>query len=187
METTTDTKSTIALFDRANSQLQNTVTTISYAFSLAMGKHLIPCSKQSSPVEVTHWLATVATAEMHLSPPHCVSIHCLVSTSVQQASMNVTVCNFFPSMEMLGKIQNSMTHLCFICTSVSDTILLDCPLLPSVTWQQNVVYYCCEVSSSTAMIPTSASGVMDQYIKIGGITFGAALVETHQVIRFAPW
>jgi len=44
METTTDTRSTIALLDRANSQLQNTVfnivRTISYAFSPVMNKIL---------------------------------------------------------------------------------------------------------------------------------------------------
>lgn len=36
METTPDTKSTIALFDNANFQLQNTVTTTGYAFSPVM-------------------------------------------------------------------------------------------------------------------------------------------------------
>jgi hypothetical protein len=45
METTIDTKSTITLFDRANSWLQNTiffytVTTIGYALSPAMNKSL---------------------------------------------------------------------------------------------------------------------------------------------------
>jgi len=37
----------------------------------------------------------VATAETHHPPPHCANIHCLVSVNVQQASMNVTGCNFF--------------------------------------------------------------------------------------------
>jgi len=40
MEPTTDTKSTIALVDRANSQLQNIVMAISYAFSPATNKSL---------------------------------------------------------------------------------------------------------------------------------------------------
>ena len=38
----------------------------------------------------------VTTAEKHHPPPHCVHICSLVSGSVQQASMNVNRCNFFP-------------------------------------------------------------------------------------------
>jgi len=40
MATTTETKSTIALFDTANSQIQNIVTTICYTFSQARNKSL---------------------------------------------------------------------------------------------------------------------------------------------------
>jgi len=45
------------------------------------------------------------------------------------------------------------------------------PLLPSVTWQQHVTKYWWEVSTSTAIPPTSASDIMDQCNKIGGIIF----------------
>ena len=55
----------------------------------------------------------VATAETPHPPPHCANIHCLVSVNVQQASMNVTGCNF-------STWRNSITHLCFIRTSMSD-------------------------------------------------------------------
>jgi len=68
------------------------------------------------------WLVfqvAVATAEMCRPPPHCANTHCLVSVNVQQASVM-----------SLGAIfsawRNSITHLCFIRTSMSDAILSDC-------------------------------------------------------------
>ena len=45
------------------------------------------------------WLVfhvAVATAETRHPRPYCANIHCLVSLNVQQASMNVIGCNFFP-------------------------------------------------------------------------------------------
>ena len=48
------------------------------------------------------------------------------------------------------------------------------PLLPSVTQQHHVMGYWWEGSASTAIPPTSASGVMGQHN--AGITFGAALI-----------
>lgn len=55
MEATTDTRSTITLFDRPNSELQNTisvVTTIIYAFSSVMNESLHDVLLKSAPVEV---------------------------------------------------------------------------------------------------------------------------------------
>jgi len=43
--------------------------------------------------------------------------------------------------------------------------------------------YWWEGSTSAAILPTSASDVMGQHNKIGGITFGAALVQTVFVDR----
>ena len=48
-------------------------------------------------------------------------------------------------------------------------------LLSSVKWQQNVMQYWWEGSVSSDISP-SASDVLDQYYKIGDITFGAALI-----------
>jgi len=49
-------------------------------------------------------------------------------------------------------------------------------MLPSVTWQQNVMECWQEGSAFAAISPTSASDVTGQYNKIGRITFGSALV-----------
>jgi len=50
------------------------------------------------------------------------------------------------------------------------------PLLPSVTHPQNVTECWWKHSASTAIPPTAASDVVSQDNRIGGITFGAALV-----------
>jgi len=50
-------------------------------------------------------------------------------------------------------------------------------LLPSVTRQQNVIEYWWEGSIFSAIPPASTSDSAGQQNKIGGITFGAALVN----------
>jgi len=50
------------------------------------------------------------------------------------------------------------------------------PLLPSVTRQQNRMEYWWEGSAPTATPPTSTSDITGQQNKIGGITFGAAIL-----------
>jgi len=49
-------------------------------------------------------------------------------------------------------------------------------LLPSVTWQQHVMEYWWEGSTSTVKPLTSAPDVMGQHNKTGGVTFRAALI-----------
>ena len=50
------------------------------------------------------------------------------------------------------------------------------PLLPSVTWQENVMKYWQEGSATTAVPPTSTSDIMGLYNKIQGIVFRTDLV-----------
>ena len=64
---------------------------------------------------------------------------------------------------------------------MSDTICQTVPLLPSVTWQLHVSEYCREGLSSTVIPPTSASDIVSQYSKIGGIIAGVALYERKKV------
>ena len=58
METTTDRKDTIALFDGANSQLQNNFSTqsppLATHFHQQWTRACMPCSQQSTPAEVFH-------------------------------------------------------------------------------------------------------------------------------------
>ena len=130
METTTDTKSTITLFDRTNSQLQNTVfqfsntvTTISYAFSSVMNKSLY-----ATLVKICMAIWNVACLS------HCCH-HCWNTPSTASLcshplfglckhSASIDECQWVP---FFPKQKNSMKHLCFISISTSDTILSGCP------------------------------------------------------------
>ena len=75
------------------------------------------CAHQNLPQQRC---PAVTTAQMHHPPPHCAHIHCLVTINIQQASMNVSEYHFFCMKEF-------SLHLHFTCTSMSDTILSDCP------------------------------------------------------------
>ena len=57
------------------------------------------------------------------------------------------------------------------------------PLLPSVMQQQNTMEYWWEGSTTTAIPSTSASSVVGQHNKIGGITSGAALLYLKMMLK----
>ena len=59
---------------------------------------------------------------------------------------------------------------------MSDVILSDCPSAAICCTATNVMGYWWEGSTSTAITPTSASDIVGQYNKIGGITSRAALI-----------
>ena len=63
---------------------------------------------------------------------------------------------------------DALPHLAPFCQTAS--------LLLSGAWQQNVMEYLWEGSISRAISPPSASHVMGQHNKIGGITFGADII-----------
>ena len=168
METITDTKSTIILFNRANSQLQNTIFQHSHYHQLC-----IFASDEQEPVCYNHnnlhqprqSTVAVTTAEMHHPPTHCAYIHCLVSINVQQLFRNANKCHFFPH----GGIQWHTFASCTLPCQMSSC--QSAPLLPSVTQQQNVREYWQDGSASTG---TSTSDVVGWHNKKGGITFRAA-------------
>jgi len=64
--------------------------------------------------------AAVTTAEMHHSLSHCTLNHRLVSTNIQQASMNANGCDYF-CIEEFNSTPLLHTHFMW------DTILSDCP------------------------------------------------------------
>jgi len=88
-EITTGTKSTISLFDRANSQLQNNIFQHSHHHHVdKLIKMLVTawCDSCSRPCRM--WLVfyvTVYTSEMHHTALHCAHMLSLVSIFIQQA------------------------------------------------------------------------------------------------------
>ena len=172
MEIATDIESTITLFNRANSQLQSPIFQPSHHYQI-----FIFTSNQREPAGHTHenlhqWRwpsATVTTAETHHPSPHCAHIHSVVFINIQQTSMNVNGCN---SSHMEEFSSQPLPHALPCQTPFCQTA----PLLPPVTWQQHVMGYWWEGSTSTAIAPTSASDIVGQHHQIGGITFTAALL-----------
>jgi len=55
------------------------------------------------------------------------------------------------------------------------------PVMPSVTWQQNITECWWEGSTSTAIPPASTSNVVGQHSKTEGIIFRAALMCIYSV------
>ena len=99
--------------------------------------------------------------------PHCAHIHYLVSRNIQQASMNINECLYFHVEEFSDIASHALLCQTPFCHST--------PLLPSVTQKQHVMQCWWEGSAYTAITPISASDVVGQHNKIGGITFRAAL------------
>jgi len=98
------------------------VTTISYVFLPVKSLHatvVTVCISRGSTVFPSCYHGLVA--ETHHAPPHCADFYWLVFINIQQVPMNVSGCIFFSTWG------NSMTELCSIHTSLSDTILSDCP------------------------------------------------------------
>jgi len=118
-ETTSDTASTVTLLDRANSQLQNTVLQqlppLAMHFCQQWARVYVmlvkTCASGGNSLLLSSLLKLTTSLWSH---------HCLVSINIQQVSVNVNGCNF-------SSWRNSVTQLCFICTSMSDSILSDCP------------------------------------------------------------
>ena len=70
-----------------------------------------------------------------------------------------------------------MAHLCFIHASMSDIIFSDCP--SAAISRMATTCHGIEVGrfNHTAILPTSTSDIVGKQNKIGGVNFGASLVD----------
>ena len=122
----------------------------------------------------------------------------VVSSGSKESVMRVTLklmspiaslCSLFGLLKCSGSInecqwlnvnifctEGVITHLCFIFISMSDTTLSESP---SAAICHTATEYWWKGTTSTAISPTSASDIMGQHNKIGGITFGAAFMLSH--------
>ena len=108
------------------------------------------CSSRDVP------LSPLLKCTMHHLTAH---IHSLVSTNIQQALMNVSRYLFFPR----GGGEVNDTNLLHLLFHIRGYLVRLPLLLPSVTWQQNVMECWWEGSTSPAIAPTSASDVVGQH------------------------
>ena len=160
--------STIALFGRTNSQLQNTLfqhstppLTMHYYQQWRRACMLHSC--KSAPAEVIHYFASAMMVLLlgkclptH-SNFHCAHIHCLVFINIQQVSLNVCGWHFSSTEEF---IDTPLLHTHFHVRCHSVRLPLCCHLPHG-----NKVGYWWEVSISTAIPPTSISDVGGSIIK----------------------
>ena len=94
---------------------------------------------------------------------HCTDRRYLVSKSIQQPSMSVSECHFFP-LEELNCTPLSHTHIYVRWQFVKLSLCRN-------LWHSN------RLQGNTAISPTSTSDIMNQHSKIEGINFGAVLVQ----------
>ena len=137
-------------------------------FCLQRTRACTPHLEQSAPVEMTHchhcWNAPPTTS-LYSHPLFGIQ-KCSASVEEHQQVL------FFPH----GGIK--WHHFGSYALSCQTLFYQSAPLLPSVTWQQHVMKYRWEGSTSTAIPPTSASDAVGQH-KIGGISSESALVCVH--------
>jgi len=149
----------------------STVTNISYAFSVVMNKSL-HATQKSARAEVT------SCHHCYNAPP-AASLCSHPLFGLQKYSAIVCECQWIQFFSTW--IQQ---HTCASYALLSQTPFCQtAPLLPSLTQQQNATEYYWQSSTSTAIPPPSTSDTVGQHDKIGGITFGAALIPP----CFKPW
>jgi len=114
------------------------------------------CASRGAPLSLSPLLKHTTHASLCLHP--------LVSINIQQAWINVNRCDFFlhGGIQFHNFVAYALPHQTPFCQTT--------PLLPSVTWQQHVAR---NIGGMPYYI-TSASDVLGQRNKIGGITFRAA-------------
>ena len=93
----------------------------------------------------------------------------------QQCSANINECQsqWMPFFPRGGNQWHTFTSSTLSCQM---PLYQTAPLLPSVTWQQDVMEYWQEGSTSTVIPLTSASDVVGQKNKVEDISFGSALI-----------
>jgi len=89
-------------------------------------------------------------------------------------------CLLFISMGTATSVKSTITLFDRVNSQLEKTICQHShryyAFLP-VIWQQNAMEYWWEDSTSTSIPATSTSDIMGQHHKIGGITFGASLIQ----------
>ena len=117
----------------------------------------------------SHYHLPAMNMSLNRPPSHCANIHCLVSRNVQQASMNVSGCNYFHVEEF---IFTPLIHLHFHVRRHFVRLSLCCHLSHGKETE-----YCWKGSAS-AVIPTPTSDTDCQHYKTGSISFRVALIHS---------
>ena len=167
----------MTLFDRANSQLQDVIFWHCHyhylcIFTIDEQEPACHACKNLQERRLRTLAAIVSAILKHITQWNCLTV--LISTvwSPQMFSKH-----WWMSVGAISSIWRKWrTHFCFMCTSMSETILLGCSsaaICHMATTSDRVLVEC---SASTAILPTSTSDGVSQNNKMRGITFRAAFV-----------
>ena len=174
MKTATDTKSTVTLFDRADSQLQIMIYQQSHHHELwiftsdeqELAYHPCkPCTSRGDPLLHSCYDSIATTALLLAKYCPCSPTFITLISTVWSLQTFVSIGKYqwgplFPH----GGIQfHPFASSALPCQT---PFCQAAPLLPSTTRQQHVMGYRWEGSTSTAILPTSASGTMGQHNKM---------------------
>ena len=131
------------------------------------------------------WHLCLAFRNMaHLSYCYChcwntsptTSLYSYPLFSLHKISASVNLCQ---SVHFFSAWRKSATYHCFICTSMWDAIESDCSsaaICHIETKCNGILVWRFHIYCHSTVSPTSASDVVDQHNKMGGIIFTAALV-----------
>ena len=152
METTADTKNKTMLFDRENSQLQNTIFSVQSP-PLAMHFHqwwtraCMLCLSKSS-ADVTHCFTAAITASLLKHTTHRLAV---LTSTVWSPSTFRKHC--WMSIGAVFFFQGGIQWHAFISSPLPwpPPFCQTAPLLPSVTWKQTVTEYWWEGSTFIAI------------------------------------
>jgi len=152
MEITT--KRAITLFNRTNSELQNTI----YQHSLFVWMNRPRCSSFCC-VTVVHGCPECGLSSTWYLPLVKCTTHCLtvLTSTFWSPSASISACHWV-TLYLHGGIQFQT----FTSYTLSRQVPFcqSAPLLPSVTWQPHIMEYWWESSTPTAVSPTSASDIV---------------------------
>ena len=154
----------------------NVVTTSRYAFLPAMNKSL-----HAMLIKIFTAVWNVACLSHYCchcwNTPLTTSLYSHPLFDLHKRSASVNGCQRVKFLPHEGIQWHTFASHTFPCQML---LCQTAPLLLSVIGQQNVTEYWWEGPTSTAVTPTSTSDIVGQHNKIGGITFGSALVHS-------PW
>ena len=173
METATDIRRTITLFDSANSHLQNTICQHShhhylYIFFQQWTRVCMPCLQTFAPVDLTH-----CHCHCFWNVPPTASLRSYPLFGLHECSTIISESQWVTFFPQEGIQWHTFATCALLCQM---TFCQTAPLLPPVTQQQNLTESWCKGSVSTAIPPPSASVITGQNNKIRGISFRADLL-----------
>jgi len=135
-------------------------------------------SWKTAPAEVTNCFTAAMTSSLLKQNSHCPT----VLTSTVWSPSIFSKHEWMSMGAIFSSWGNSVTHLCFVCTSVSDTIFSDCPSAATCGMAAMCNRILARRFNFYCRINTLE--VVDQHNQMGGITFWEAFIYKYIFIKY---